>query len=95
MSRRNASRYERRRAGIAWPIIVIGGILVVVAAFILFRQVGGSDAGTPQIVVDQQRIDYGYVIFGDTKSFKIAVTNAGDGVLRFTKKPYIEVLEGC
>jgi hypothetical protein len=77
------------------PIIIVGGILVVVAAFLVLRPAGGSEGGTPQIVVDQQRIDYGYVKFGETRSFKVAVTNAGDGVLRFEKKPYIEVLEGC
>jgi hypothetical protein len=95
MSRRNKARYERRRAGIAWPIIIFGGILVIAAAFLLLRQGGANETGTPQIIADQQSIDYGYVKFGDTRSFEIAVTNAGDGVLRFAKKPYIEVLEGC
>ncbi len=56
-----------------------------------------ANAGaTPmRITVDQQKIDYGFVKFGTNKTFRIKVTNAGDGVLRFKEKPYIEVLEGC
>jgi len=55
----------------------------------------GYGGGTPRIVVDQTTIDYGYVKFGETRTFAIAVKNTGDGVLRFGEKPYIEVLEGC
>jgi hypothetical protein len=68
-------------------------ILVVAAVLLLTRQ--GDDGGTPQIVVDQQQIDYGYVKFGETRAFEISVTNTGAGALRFKEKPYIEILEGC
>ena len=44
---------------------------------------------------NSRQIDYGYVKFGETRTFEIKVTNTGDGSLRFTEKPYIEVLEGC
>lgn len=87
-----------RRRGMAWPIIAFGLILVVGAARLLTRQGGASQSdsgGTPRIVVDQPKIDYGYVKFGETRTFRIAVTNTGTGPLRFTTKPYIEVLEGC
>ena len=92
MSRRHETR-RTGRPGFAWLIVVVGGIFLLAAAFVLVRQ--GGDAGTPQIAVDQQQIDYGYVRYGDTRAIKIAVTNTGDGVLRFKEKPYIEVLEGC
>jgi hypothetical protein len=86
--------------GLFWPVMIIGGILVIAAAFLLLnRGAGGSTAGsgtgTPQIAVDQQKIDYGYVAFGNDKQFTIKVTNKGDGALRFKQKPYIEILEGC
>ncbi len=97
MSRRN--KHNRQQRGIlGWPIIAVGAVLVAAAGLFLAQQGGGggSDAGgTPQIAVDQQKIDYGYVQFGQTRSFKIAVTNDGDGPLRFKSKPYVEVLEGC
>ncbi len=97
MSRKHRQR-GYRRGTFGWPIIVLGALLVAAAAFLLARQGGGggsSSGGTPQIAVDQQKIDYGYVKFGQTRSFKIAVTNNGDGPLRFKSKPYVEVLEGC
>jgi hypothetical protein len=92
MSKRHRAHIARRR-NLALPIIIFGGVLLILAVFLLTRQ--GDGGGTPEIVVDQQKIDFGYVKFGETRSIKIAVTNTGDGVLRFTKKPYIEVLEGC
>jgi len=95
MSRKHSGHSQRR--SLVWPIIVAGGILLIAAAFLLAnrRGDGGSGGGTPQITADQQKIDYGYVAFGNDKQFSIKVTNAGDGVLRFKEKPYIEVLEGC
>ena len=51
--------------------------------------------GAPQVAVEPQQIDYGYVKFGNNETFKIKVSNTGGGVLRFKEKPYIEVLEGC
>lgn len=89
---------QRSQAGFAWPIMVVGAILIVGGA-LLFSRYGRADptaeSGTPKIVVDQPKIDYGYVKFGETRTFKLAITNAGDAPLRFNSKPYIEVLEGC
>ena len=93
MARRQKPRRTGGRRAFAWPIIVFGVILVVAAVLLLTRQ--GDDGGNPQLVVDQQKIDYGYVKFGETRAFEISVTNAGDGALRFKEKPYIEILEGC
>ncbi len=97
MSKRH-KQHQQRRIGIAWPIILLGAILVAGAAFLFARQgsaSGSQGGGPPEIAVDQQKIDYGYVKFGETRSFKIAVTNNGTGPLQFKDKPYIQVLEGC
>ena len=94
---RNKKR-GRQKKSFAWPLLVFGGILLVVAAFLFANRSGGggdSGNGTPKIVADPQKIDYGYVKFGNNETFKIKVTNSGTGVLRFKEKPYIEVLEGC
>ena len=99
MSRRQRKHGGRKR--FPWVIVIIGGMLLLAAALLLTRRGGtgtstsDAGAGTPQIVVDQPKIDYGYVKFGETRSFKVAVTNRGDGSLRFKQAPYIEVLEGC
>ena len=95
MAKRN-QRYKKQnqRKNSPWLLVVLGGGLLLLAA-ILFARNNGSGGGTPTIVVDQNKIDYGYVKFGETRQFAIQVTNKGDGELRFKEQPYIEVLEGC
>jgi hypothetical protein len=91
------SRKQRQANRLPWPIILAVGGVVLIAAAVLFanRGGGGPASGTPKIAADPQKIDYGYVKFGNNETFKIKVSNTGDGVLRFNEKPYIEVLEGC
>ncbi len=69
--------------------------MLIVAVFFPATRGGGGAGETQQIAVDKQKVDYGYVKFGNDESFIIKLTNTGDGVLRFKEKPYIEVLEGC
>jgi hypothetical protein len=91
----------RRQRNFPWPIVIFAGVLVLVAVFLLANKAGGaggggsSTSGTPRIAVDPAKLDYGYVQFGNDKTFKIKVSNTGDGVLRFSEQPYVEVLEGC
>lgn len=93
MSKKYKKRKQKKKQ-FPWFLLVLGGILVVIAAFLFTRQ-NGDGGGTPSIAVDQQKIDYGEVKFGVNKTFAIKVTNTGDGTLRFKEQPYIEVLEGC
>ena len=95
MSRKHRRHSERR--SLVWPILIAGGILLIAAAFLFANRGdgGGRAGGAPQISVDQQKIDFGYVAFGNDRQFTVKVTNAGDGALRFRAKPYIQVLEGC
>jgi hypothetical protein len=86
---------QKQRKSFPWPLVAIGGVLLIIAAFFLANRGGGDSGGTPSIAVDQQKIDYGDVKFGVNKTFTIKVTNTGDGTLRFKEEPYIEVLEGC
>ncbi len=92
---KNKKRYRKQRQNFPWLPVALGGVLLLIAAFFFANQGGDSGGGTPSIQVDQQKIDYGYVKFGENKSFTIKVTNTGDGALRFKEKPYIEVLKGC
>ena len=91
MIKKNKKRKQQKKQ-FPWYLLALGGILVVVAAFLFTRQDG---SGTPSIEVDQQKIDYGDVRFGVNKTFAIKVTNTGNGTLRFKEEPYIEVVEGC
>ncbi|NUQ83713.1 MAG: hypothetical protein HUU11_03275 [Anaerolineales bacterium] len=92
MSKKYKKQKRRQWQKFPWTVATVGGILLVIAAFLLANQGNG---GTPSIAVDQQRIDYGDVKFGVNKTFAIKVTNTGDGTLRFKEGPYIEVVEGC
>lgn len=90
-----SKRQRRQRRSFPWVLVAFGGILIIATIFLFANRGGGDGSGTPQITVDQAKIDYGYVQFGNDKTFTIKVTNTGDGVLRFKEKPYIQVLEGC
>lgn len=87
-------RKQKQRKNFPWVFVALGGVLLIVAA-VLFANRSGGGGGTPSIAVDQEKIDYGYVKFGENRSFAIKVSNTGDGTLRFKEQPYIEVVEGC
>ena len=94
MSKKKYRKQDQRKK-FPWALTVIGGVLLIIAAFFFVRQGSGDGSGTPSIAVNQQKIDYGDVKFNVEKTFAIKVTNTGDGTLRFKEDPYIEVLEGC
>lgn len=93
MTKKNQKyRKQNHRRNFPWLFVALGGGLLLLAAILFARN---SSGGTPSIAVDQKKIDYGYVKFGETRQFAIQVTNTGNGTLRFKEQPYIEVLEGC
>ena len=95
MAKKNQKyRKQKQRQNFPWLFVALGGGLLLLAA-ILFANRSGNGGGTPSLSVDQQKIDYGYVKYGETRSFAVKVTNKGDGTLRFKEQPHIEVLEGC
>jgi hypothetical protein len=93
MSKRKSGQPQK----ISTPLValILGGILLVATALFFVLGGGNDGGGTPRLVVDQEKIDYGDVHFGVSKTFTFKVTNTGDGLLRFKEKPYIQVLEGC
>ena len=91
MAKKN-KKFRKQSGNIPWLLVVFGGGLLLLAAILFANRSGG---GTPSISVDQQKIDYGYVKFGETKAFTVKITNTGDGTLRFQEQPYIEIVEGC
>ena len=95
MAKKNQKyRKQQQRKSFPWLFVAIGGSLLLVAA-VLFANRSGDGGGTPSISVEQQKIDYGYVKFGETRPIAVKVKNTGNGILRFKEQPYIEVLEGC
>ena len=95
MAKKNQKyRKQKQRQNFPWLFVALGGGLLLLAAILLANR-SGDRGRTPSLSVDQQKIDYGYVKYGETRSFAVQVTNTGDGTLRFKEQPYIEVLEGC
>ena len=86
-------RKQKGQKTFPWLLAALGGGLLLIAAVLFAR--GGGGGGTPSIRVDQDKIDYGFVKFGENRQFTLQITNTGDGTLRFKEQPYIEVLEGC
>jgi hypothetical protein len=86
-ARKQPARKQPTRGLIA---LGIGGLLII-AAVLYFA----LPNGTPELAVDREKIDFGFVKHNTRKTFALNVTNIGDGVLKFKKQPYIEVLEGC
>lgn len=55
----------------------------------------GLPPNTPRLTIDKQMIDYGTVEYDVQKFFSFTLTNSGNDILKFTRYPYIEVVEGC
>ena len=92
MARKN-QKYKKPRKNFPWLLVALGSGLLLLAAVLFMR--GGAGGGRPSIKVDQDKIDYGFVKFGENRQFRLEIMNTGDGNLRFQEQPYIEVLEGC
>ena len=52
-------------------------------------------SGKPELKADRELVDLGDIKLGKTTTVAFEVTNVGDQTLKFTKAPYIEVVEGC
>lgn len=86
-----------------WPAIlaVLGLVLVAVAGWTFFKEPASvfledlTSSGTPVLQVDQEKVDVGDVKLGKTVQVTFQLTNAGTKALRFSKAPYVEVVEGC
>ena len=94
MAKKNQKyKKQNQRKNFPWLLVVVGGGLLLLATVLFANR--GEDGGTPAISVDEQKVDYSYVKFGETRTIAVQVTNRGDGTLRFKEQPYIEVMEGC
>jgi hypothetical protein len=96
-----AAQSKRERRLKAVSILLAGGAMLLWAAVMIVRPYlpAGSSAGLvkggPSLQVDKEVVDLGDVSFETPVGVTFQVTNVGDQPLRFTKAPFVEVLEGC
>ena len=91
---------KQKRIPIWLPLIIVAGLAVIVvviassntAASVKFAP---EVTGAPALKVDKEKVDFGDVKLGQTVQVSFDVTNVGDRILRFTDKPYVQVVEGC
>lgn len=80
-------------------ILILGGAVVLIIALIFALQppqpTAATTGGTPKLKADKELVDLGDQKLGNTVQVSFQLTNTGDGTLRFTKDPYVEVKEGC
>jgi cell division septal protein FtsQ len=97
---KNTYRHGKKKQ--RWPVILLlaGGVLLIAGMVFAFRKPSQPKAavivtGEPSLKVNQDRVDLGKVKLGQTVDVKFTLTNVGDKILRFSKTPYVEVVEGC
>lgn len=95
-------RHKRGRRQKSWPLILLigGGLILIFAAVSFLSKPSKPGAtievtGAPSLKVDKQEVNLGNVKLDRTVEVTFEITNVGDQNLRFTKTPYIEVVEGC
>ena len=98
----NKSHIRHHRKKQPWPLVLLfaGALLLVVGVGFAIKKPAAPKAtievsGSPSLKVDQQKVDLGDVKLGQTVDVKFTLMNVGDQTLRFSKEPYIEVVEGC
>jgi len=99
---KNKKNLRHKRKKPLWPIILLlaGGVLLVIGAVSVLNKPSQPKAaievsGTPSLKVDQEKVDLGNVKLGQTVEVKFKIMNVGDQTLRFSKTPFVEVVEGC
>ena len=101
---KKVKRFGRKsmRTQYPWLFPLIVGMVLVGLAFLVLRGKPVAQPlaavevqGAARLKVDQEQIDMGDVKLGRMVEASFLLTNVGDQPLRFTKPPYIEVVEGC
>jgi hypothetical protein len=97
MSKKN--RKQKRNRSIWIPIVgAVLGLALIAWVATSFRSTPAQpviSGGTPVASVVSKLIDWGNLKDFTNKTINITVTNTGTGMLSFSEKPYIQVLEGC
>ena len=90
---------KKRRTQRTWLFLSLSGIFLIGVAFLLVGRPQPKAVievtGAPSLKVDQEQVDLGNKKLGSTVKVSFQLMNNGDKPLRFSKDPYVEVVEGC
>lgn len=103
MSKRKARQPARARRRQSFPFLflALAGIVLLILAVVLATRRDAPPGfepevrGSPSLKADRELVDLGEVRLGEWVQVSFELTNVGDEPLRFTRQPYIEVVEGC
>jgi len=104
MSQNKPKRYPKKRQQRNQPwlpiTIALAGVVLIGLAFWGLGDKSASKtpievSGSASLKVDKEKVDLGDVKLNQPVEVSFQLTNVGDETLRFSKAPYIEVLEGC
>lgn len=81
-------------------LLALGGVLLLGLGLLAYWRSNTpastvDETGQPNLVVDQEVVDFGDVRLGEWVTASFTLMNNGTGPIRFTQAPYIEVVEGC
>jgi hypothetical protein len=91
----------RRRGSFPFLLVAGAGVILLILAVVLGTRWGATPGfepevrGSPSLKTDQEKVDLGDLRLGEWVQVSFDLTNVGDEPLRFTRPPYIEVVEGC
>lgn len=97
-SRKGRGAPPPRRSGRARAVIALSLAAVALAgggAWWAWSHRETTGPGTPRLAVDRTAADLGYRRFDEPTRVVFTLTNAGDGVLRLSGVPRVEVVAGC
>lgn len=100
MSQKNHARQTRdssKRKFNTSSLLLLGGIALVAIAIVAFvwLALAPSSGGTPQIQVDNERIDFGKQPFERPVRATFQIRNTGTGTLTLSVPRVATLLEGC
>lgn len=108
MSIRSRLKTKQNPPRSPWTLIfVLSGVLLLIVVAALSLRSASNDKGvpaleishiqaTPTASIEGLKINFGDMPVNTSEAIlNIRVTNTGNGVLRFTDAPYVEIADGC
>ena len=102
MSKRKKGKNAEKKNWLPVTLLATGVLLVTAVILFLTASNKAEDNSTlastgepPSLAVNSEEIDFGDVKFNKMVNASFVVTNNGGQPLKFTKQPYIELIEGC